>query len=178
MNSTPSQVSVVMIFLDAEEFIQEAIDSVLAQTYPWVELILVDDGSTDTSTTIARQCASLNVDRVRYVDHPGHTNHGMSAARALGIEVSSGDLVAFLDADDKWSPDHLELQVAMLVGEPTPCVRHRSVGRVGGTAGAPMFRIPFRFRTAPWWSLPICSPRSSKVGRTRCRCAACWPDAT
>ena len=100
-------VSAVVIFLDAEEFIEEAIESVFAQTYDRWELILVDDGSTDRSTEIARSYAERHPDRVSYVTHPGRVNRGMSASRNRGVEVSSGELIAFLDADDVWLPAKL-----------------------------------------------------------------------
>ena len=78
-------VSVITIFLNSEAFIAEAIDSVLAQDFRSFELILVDDGSTDTSSAIARRYAETHPDRVRYIDHPQHANHGMSASRNAGI---------------------------------------------------------------------------------------------
>lgn len=110
--------SAIMIFLDAEEFIQEAIESVFAQTYENWELLLVDDGSTDASTTIASRCAERFPDRVRYLEHEGHRNQGMSASRNLGIHHTHGKYVAFLDADDVWLPHKLESQVAILEAQP------------------------------------------------------------
>src|ERR1041384_7600465 len=70
-------VSVIVIFFNAEEFIQEAIESVLAQTYEHWELLLVDDGSTDTSRDIAARCTKRCTERVRYLEHAGHENRGM-----------------------------------------------------------------------------------------------------
>ena len=111
-------VSAIIIFLDAERFIEEAIESVLAQTCePW-ELLLVDDGSRDASTAIARRYAAAQPDRIRYLEHPGHENRGMSAARNLGIREARGAYVAFLDADDVWLPQRLERHVAVLEGQP------------------------------------------------------------
>ena len=72
-------VSVVMIFRNAERWFDEAIDSVLAQTHPALELLLCDDGSTDTSTATARRRAAEEPDRVRYLEHPGHAHRGMSS---------------------------------------------------------------------------------------------------
>lgn len=111
-------VSVVMIFLNAERFIGEAISSVLAQSYPAWELLLVDDGSTDGSTAIAREYAGLHPDRMRYLEHAGHQNRGMSASRNLGVRESRGAYVAFLDADDVYLPEKLERQVAILREQP------------------------------------------------------------
>src|SRR6266496_5699717 len=107
-------VSVVVIFLNAERFIEEAIASVLAQTYPAWELLLVDDGSDDGSTAIARRYAEHCPTRVRVLNHPGQANRGMSASRNLGLHHASGEYIAFLDADDVWLPCKLEQQVALL----------------------------------------------------------------
>lgn len=117
MNSKPL-VSVIIIFLDAERFIQEAIQSVFAQTYDMWELLLVDDSSTDGSTAIARKYAERYPGKVRYLDHSGHQNRGMSASRNLGIGASAGDYIAFLDADDVWLPHKLEQQVEILRAQP------------------------------------------------------------
>ncbi|WP_125954978.1 glycosyltransferase family A protein [Novosphingobium sp. MD-1] len=101
-------VTAVMIFLNGEKYIAEAIDSILAQTYPNWELVLVDDGSTDGATAIARDYAARHPDRIRYIDHPGHENRGMSASRNSGVAEGRGVYVSFLDADDIWLPERLE----------------------------------------------------------------------
>ena len=110
----PPRVSVISIFLNAETFLAEAIDSVLGQDCDDFELILVDDGSTDSSTEIAKDYASREAHRIRYVDHPGHLNRGMSAARNLGLGTARGELIAFIDADDRWRPAKLREQIAIL----------------------------------------------------------------
>jgi len=117
VNAVP-RVSVVIIFLDAAQFLREAIDSVVAQTYRDWELLLVDDGSTDASASIAREYVEDLPDKVRYLTHPGGENRGMSASRNLGIRRSAGELVALLDADDVWHPDKLEGQVQILDANP------------------------------------------------------------
>jgi glycosyltransferase involved in cell wall biosynthesis len=111
-------VSVVIIFWNAERFIQEAIDSVIGQRYSSWELLLVDDGSSDGSTAIACHYSERNPERVRYLEHPGHANLGMSASRNLGIRRGHGAYIAFLDADDVWLPNALEEQVATLEAHP------------------------------------------------------------
>jgi glycosyltransferase involved in cell wall biosynthesis len=117
MNSR-SLVSSVMIFLDAEKFIEEAIESVFAQTYENWELLLVDDGSTDDSTQIALRCAERYPEKVCYLEHPGHQNRGMSASRNLGIRQARGEYISFLDSDDVWFPHTLEQQLAILSSNP------------------------------------------------------------
>lgn len=116
--SAPPLVSAVIIFLNGERFIGEAIESVLAQAYANWELLLVDDGSTDGATAIARSYAERFPDRVRYLEHDGHANRGMSASRNLGIRHARGEFIAFLDADDVWLPNKLADQVPMLVSRP------------------------------------------------------------
>ncbi len=111
-------VSVVVIFHDDERFLGEAIDSVLGQTFTEWELLLVDDGSTDGSTDIARRVAARQPHRVRYLEHPGHANRGISATRNRGIEDARGQYVAFLDSDDVWIPEKLEEQVTILEANP------------------------------------------------------------
>src|SRR5215213_2472495 len=102
-----------MIFLNEERFLEEAVQSVFDQQLGDWELILVDDGSTDRSTLMARDLAARD-DRVRYFDHPGHENRGMSASRNLGVARATAPYIAFLDADDVWTSDKLADQVDVL----------------------------------------------------------------
>jgi len=115
--STKPLISGIMIFLNGEKFILEAIASVLAQTYNNWELLLVDDGSSDNSSAIARSYAD-KYPEIRYLEHPNHQNRGMSASRNLGIRNAKGDYIAFLDADDIWLPQKLEKQIAILQSHP------------------------------------------------------------
>jgi glycosyltransferase involved in cell wall biosynthesis len=104
-------VSVVIPSYNYGAFVTDAVDSALGQTYPSVEIIVVDDGSEDdTAARIARYG-----DRVRYHHQQ---NQGLSAARNLGIRLANGEWVAFLDADDIWHPQKLQLQVAALCANP------------------------------------------------------------
>lgn len=82
-------VSVIIPFLNAERFIEEAIESVLAQTYKNWELLLVDDGSDDKSTKIALDYAKKCHGKVFYFEHDRHHNIGTSASRNLGGAISS-----------------------------------------------------------------------------------------
>lgn len=118
-------VSVVMPFLNAERFLPEAIESVLAQTYPTWELLLIDDGSETPATELARRFQSSYPDRIRYLEHEGHRNLGEGASRNLGIRSSRGQYIAFLDSDDFWLPHKLSRQVEIMT-------RHPQVGMVYG----------------------------------------------
>ena len=111
-------VSVVIAFLDGERFLREAIDSVFAQTYERWELLLVDDGSGPAASSIGREYAEREPTRVRYLEHDGHRNRGLSASRNLGIAHARGVYTAFLDADDVWLPDKLRDQVTILESRP------------------------------------------------------------
>ncbi len=107
-----------MIFLDAERFIGDAIASVLAQegVHDW-ELILVDDGSSDGSSRIALRWAEADP-RIRYLDHPGHANLGMSASRNIGLAMAHGDVVGFLDSDDIALPTAMARSLEVLRRHP------------------------------------------------------------
>lgn len=111
-------VSCIIIFLNGEAHIAEAIDSIIAQTYETWELILVDDGTTDGATDIARRYAAEHPGQIRYIEHPGHENRGMSASRNAGLREARGNYVAFLDADDIWLPDRLRVHVDTLERHP------------------------------------------------------------
>lgn len=105
-------VSVMMPVYNAQEYLAEAVESVLAQTYPYWELIIVDDGSTDESLNIAQ---SFTDGRIHVYHQP---NAGEAAARNQALQHMQGELVAFLDADDRFLPEHLALTVRYLNEHP------------------------------------------------------------
>jgi glycosyltransferase involved in cell wall biosynthesis len=100
-------VSVVIPVFNGERFLREAVQSVLDQQYAPVEIIIIDDGSTDGSATVARSLP----EPVRYLHQ---TTQGPAAARNRGIEHAQGNLIAFADADDLWPAGKLELQLPYL----------------------------------------------------------------
>ncbi|TXK23334.1 glycosyltransferase family 2 protein [Pontibacter qinzhouensis] len=112
-NSVPYRplVSVIIPFLNEEQFIEETIESVLQQEYTNWELLLVDDGSTNNSTRIAKAFAAMYPDKIFYLEHKCHVNKGLTASRNLGVQHAKGTLIALLDADDKWLPQKLSHQV-------------------------------------------------------------------
>ncbi len=114
MNNKTAKVSIVIPIFNAENFLHETIASVLAQSYHYWELLLVDDGSTDRSVQIGRQYAAQYPARIRYLEHPNHENHGVCTSRNLGVLHAKGSYIAFLDADDVWLPHKLEHQVGIL----------------------------------------------------------------
>ncbi|KAA6437864.1 glycosyltransferase family 2 protein [Rufibacter glacialis] len=111
-------VSVIIAFLNEERFLTEAINSVLQQEYSHWELLLVDDGSTDRSTTIAKDFAAQFKGKVIYLEHLHHQNKGLSSSRNYGLAQAKGMYVAILDADDVWLPNKLANQVAIFHQHP------------------------------------------------------------
>src|SRR6185503_20230064 len=110
-NEVDPLVSVVIPVFNGERFLREAVESVLIQQYAPVEIIVVDDGSTDGTANVARSLPET----VRYLYQ---TNQGPAAARNRGIEQAKGSLVAFADADDLWPRGKLELQLPYLINDP------------------------------------------------------------
>jgi glycosyltransferase involved in cell wall biosynthesis len=103
--------SVVIPTYNYGRFVTEAVASALAQTHPAVEVIVIDDGSTDDT----RQRLAPFMDRIRYIFQ---ANQGLSAARNTGIREARGDWIALLDSDDVWHPRKLELQARCLADHP------------------------------------------------------------
>jgi glycosyltransferase involved in cell wall biosynthesis len=106
------EVSVIIPTYNRRDLLPRALDSVLAQTVPVDEIIVIDDGSTDGTDDMLR---ARYGDRVRYVWQP---NAGVSAARNHGLRLAQGRYLALLDSDDLWLPTKTELQVAFLDAHP------------------------------------------------------------
>ncbi|MFA5309348.1 MAG: glycosyltransferase [Dehalococcoidales bacterium] len=111
VNSIP-RVSIIMPTYNRAGFLKEAIESVLNQTCGDYTLIIVDDGSTDNTREVVE---SFNDPRIRYIYKE---NGGVSSARNAGIKASDGEYVAFLDSDDIWLPENLEVKIKMLDAHP------------------------------------------------------------
>lgn len=107
----PVLISVIMPACNAEQYIAKSIETVINQTYPHWELIVVDDGSTDNTKQIVLQ----NVEKDKRIKYFYQSNSGQGKARNHGIKYASGDWIAFLDADDLWMPPKLELQLQTLI---------------------------------------------------------------
>ena len=107
----PLAVAAVIPAFDAEPYLAEAIESVLAQTSPPSEVLVVDDGSRDRTAAIATRYEDRDVRLFR------QQNCGAGAARNRGVALTSAPLLAFLDADDLWPCDHLERLLAVLAND-------------------------------------------------------------
>jgi len=136
MNDT--SVSVIIPAYRAAKTIGRAVDSVLGQSCQSQEILVVDDGSPDDLTAALAPYGN----RVTVIRKP---NGGAASARNLGIERSSGDLIAFLDADDYWEPVKLERQLAILQQHP----------EVGLTSSQAYTQQPGGVRVASFWTLPF-----------------------
>jgi len=104
---TEALVSVIMPAFNAEKFIAESIESVVAQTYPNWELVVVDDGSTDGTAKIIKRYQAAEP-RIKYFYQK---NARQGIAKNLGISESYGEYIAFLDADDLWLPEKLDIEL-------------------------------------------------------------------
>jgi|SRR6267378_4283950 len=107
MGQVEGLVSVIIPTYNRAQLCKEAVESALSQTYHDIEVIVVDDGSTDSTREVVSHLDS----RVRYLSQK---NSGVSAARNLGMQSARGEFIAFLDSDDTWLPWKLQLQVNVL----------------------------------------------------------------
>jgi glycosyltransferase involved in cell wall biosynthesis len=110
-------ISVAVPLFNKEDYISAALSSVRRQSFADYEIVVVDDGSTDNGGSIVK---SLNLPNLRLVHQP---NAGVSAARNRCLAEASAEYVAFLDADDVWSPDHLKHLWALHLAQPDACLR-------------------------------------------------------
>ena len=117
------KVSVIIPSYNRARYLNQTVDSVLQQTYRNFGLMVVDDGSTDSSLDIAQSYG----DALTVLQHPGSTNRGQSASINLGLSAADGEYIAILDSDDYWMLDKLDKQVAILESD-------RDVGLVYGNA--------------------------------------------
>ena len=133
-------VSVIMPAYNVERYLGEAIDSVLAQTYTDFELVVVDDGSTDSSRTIAEHYRAEHPDRIVVVSQE---NRGLAGARNTALGVASGRVFALLDSDDGWAPTFLERQMRVLEAhEDVAIVSGNAINRGGTEDGRPARAVP------------------------------------
>jgi len=109
--SNAIRVSIIVPVFNGEETLARAIDSALAQTFVGKEIIVVDDGSTDSSLALLQRYGS----KIRLVQQK---NAGAARARNLGIDLALGEYLAFLDQDDFWAPQKLAHQVEFLDEHP------------------------------------------------------------
>jgi len=122
-SESPPRISAVIPCYNGAAFLQDALDSVASQTLPVQEIIVVDDASRDDSAVIARRAGARVIVLPR--------NSGPAAARNRGVEAASNELIAFLDADDVWEPNHCEIIAAMLQHHPESPIGFSRIRRFG-----------------------------------------------
>ena len=105
------KVSIIVPVYNVEKYLEKCLDSIVKQTYENIEIILVDDGSTDKSGTILDQYAEMD-NRISVIHKK---NEGVSTARNTGIEAARGEYICFADADDYLMPDYVEYLLTLAV---------------------------------------------------------------
>ncbi len=108
------KISVIVPAFNCQPYLRRAVESLMATQYENLEIVIVDDGSTDGTLAVARVLQTEHPTSVRVLSHPDGDNRGVSATRNRGIESSTGELIAFLDADDYVHPWRFESPVTIL----------------------------------------------------------------
>ena len=164
MESKPPLVSVIIPFFNATDWLEETIRSVLAQDFRDFEIALVDDGSTDESTTIARYFSD-RYSNILYVEHERHANQGVACSRNLGIGKTRGEYIATLDADDYWEPNKLAEQIAMMEAH------HNNLNEIVGTTKRSIEAIP-----SAWLRRNVLQPcEGGRLRRAMYLATEVWP---
>ena len=139
-------VSVIIATYNHADYLAQAVESVLAQRFADLELLIVDDGSTDGTPGVLAELARRHPGRFRHVRQP---NAGVGAAMNRGLAQTAAPLVAFLDSDDTWSPDHLATLVPMLEKKrPDPSLPSPFQGEGRGEGGPMEAVVAFGRRDA------------------------------
>ena len=139
MNSQYPLVSVIIPVYNGEKYIVETIESVIDQTYKNIEIIIINDGSTDNSFTKIKPY--LIMKNIKYFEHE---NRGVAASRNVGIRESLGDLISFLDQDDLWLAEKIEKQVKLMKENKEFALVHSKIGFINenGNRIKPLWEHP------------------------------------
>ncbi|HPP08870.1 MAG TPA: glycosyltransferase family A protein, partial [bacterium] len=121
-----AKVSVIVPVYNAERFIGETLRSVLCQTYKDIEVIVVDDGSTDHSVEVIKKYNDPRIMLIR------QQNRGVSAARNTGIKSSNGKFIALLDHDDLWLAEKIEKQMILFEKNPDVALVYSDISYIDG----------------------------------------------
>lgn len=124
-------VSIIIPVYNVSEYLRESLDSVIAQTYKNIEILVIDDGSTDGSGLICDEYEKID-DRILLIHQ---VNKGLSAARNAGLDLASGQIIAFLDSDDAYHPKAIKSMVDVMLGQHSDIVicdfsTHKTNGRM------------------------------------------------
>lgn len=121
-------ISVVIPCYNSQEYVAEAIDSVLRQTHDHIEIIVVDDGSTDSSYKIASEYA--RIEKIKLLHHENFENKGVSITRHLGVSEARGEYIALLDSDDFFEKDKIKKQVEVMESNKNCVLCHTAINLV------------------------------------------------
>lgn len=146
MNSIPL-VTVIIPCFNAEKFIDIAINSVLCQTYKNIEIIVIDDGSSDNTLGVLKRYA--NDELVSLLTHPNNENQGVGFTRRLGIDAAKGEYLAFLDADDYFESTKIEVQVALLEKNMDVVLCHTAINLITDVDANEDFEEWFNYTDVP-----------------------------
>jgi glycosyltransferase involved in cell wall biosynthesis len=144
-------VTVVIPVYNGQRFIRRAVDSILKQTYPVTQIIVVDDGSKDATCSIVESEYSDQVILLR------QQNGGPAKARNAGLRIAIGEFIAFLDADDWWEPEKISTQVKVLREHPAAVGNYTGL-RVMSDEGAHLIDLKPVDHTTLWPTLRWCNP--------------------
>ena len=149
-------VSTIIPVYNGQRFLAEALQSVLSQNYKPVEIIVVDDGSTDDTAVLTKRFGT----KIRYIYQE---NAGPAAARNHGISLANGEVTAFLDVDDLWSPTKLQTQVRYLVDHPETDIVQGLIQKMQWVNPGEKGRLNFEAVDTPYYFINI----GSAVYRSR-----------
>ena len=161
----PPLATVITPTYNRADFLGQAVESVLAQTYPHFEMLVVDDGSTDGTPAVMKRY--LSDERIRYFHQ---RNQGQSVARNLALSHARGEFVCFLDSDNAWVPEKLAVSLAAMETHPDVDVVYGDAIRIDET-GAEISRENMRRysgRIVPWMLRDNCVSMNTAMARRRC----------
>lgn len=144
-------VSVIIPCYQAKDYVERSIQSAFGQSYQPIEVIVVDDGSTDGSLELLAQLRRDRFPALKVLTHENRINLGVSATRHRGLQAAAGEYIALLDADDEFEPDKLEKQMAVLVSNPSIIMCHTAASIIGDQTNAPDVQKEFtRYPDQPY----------------------------
>lgn len=159
---------------NAETTLRRAVDSVLAQTLPATEILVVDDGSRDGTAALVN---GAYAGRVRLLSKP---NGGLSSARNFGLREATGELIAFLDADDWWAPEKLARQTRVFAEQPETQITYTGLWIVDELSGERRQQAPADSAHL-WpqlrWTNPFIPPSSVMMRRSALEAVGCFNEA-
>lgn len=133
---TGTKISCVIPAFNCELWLARAVTSLISTDYPWLEILIVDDGSTDQTLKVAKELYQQYPETIRVFQHPDGANRGVSVSRNLGMEKSAGDWLCFLDADDYVYPHRFHSAAEILSQQPDVDGVHQLAEMVFSTAEA------------------------------------------